>query len=105
MSFGNRVKKIRKEKGISQSTLAKAVGVSTNAISQYETSKRFPNEEILVNICSYLDVTADYLLGLSEVSHPSPALRKLSKKFEKFDDEQIEAINTFITAMSIDKNN
>jgi transcriptional regulator with XRE-family HTH domain len=97
MSFGNRVKKIRKQKGVSQSTLANALGISTNAISQYETDKRFPDKKTLVEICNFLDVSSDYLLGLSEIPHPSPALKKLAKEFERYNDEQIDALNTFIT--------
>ena len=43
MIFGSRLKKLRTDKHISQSMLASELGVSTNAVSQYETDKRFPD--------------------------------------------------------------
>ena len=96
MSFGNRLKSLRIEKHLSQASLAKCLGVSANAISQYETNKRFPDMEGLVNICRYFQVSSDYLLGLSEIPRPSISLGTLLENCNSYSDRQIAAINELI---------
>lgn len=100
MSFGSRIKKLRKEKHISQSMLASELGVSTNAISQYETDKRFPDQKCIVKICHFFGVSSDYLLGLSEIPQPSIELSKLSQKCGEYSEVQIAAINDLISAFN-----
>lgn len=96
MNFGSKLKKLRKDKHISQSYLAKEIGISTNAISQYETNKRFPEQSCLVKLCVFFDVSSDYLLGLSDTPNLSSSLQKLSENFYTCSDEQIQAINNLI---------
>ena len=66
MSFAENLKQLRKEKGISQKDVAKAIGVTISAYSNYEQGLREPSNQILVSLCKYYDVTADYLLGLED---------------------------------------
>ena len=40
------------------------MGVSKTAVANYEVDKTFPVFEIFYEICSYLEVSADYMLGL-----------------------------------------
>lgn len=100
MTFGSRLKKLRNEKHISQAMLASELGISTNAISQYETDKRFPDQKCLVKICLFFGVSSDYLLGLSEIPQPSIALNKLSQKCGEYSDIQISAINNLIAVFN-----
>lgn len=51
---------------IKQTDLAKAVGVSKQCISDYKSGKSLPSLETLYLLCRYLDVSADYLLGLKD---------------------------------------
>lgn len=53
---------IRCRQGISQVDLAKAIGVTGSAVSQYESGKRKPNIEILKKIAQVLDCTIDDLI-------------------------------------------
>lgn len=66
--FAKRLKEIRTERKITQAEFAEKIGVSVNALSHYETGKRIPTSDVLYNICLFLDVSADYLLGCSENS-------------------------------------
>lgn len=100
MSFGSRLKNLRIEKHLSQAVLAQKLGISTNAISQYETNKRFPDQQGLIGICEYFSVTSDYLLGLSDIPRPSISLTKLSENCNTYSDTQIAAINELITAFN-----
>lgn len=64
--MNNKLKLLRKQKGVSQNVVAKAIGVTLSAYSNYEQGIREPSYEILINICKYYDVSADYLLGLED---------------------------------------
>ena len=62
----DRLKCLRKEKGVNQKTVADAIGITTSAYSNYEQGTRAPSLEILVALCKYYEVSADYLLGLED---------------------------------------
>lgn len=61
MSFGQRLRARRKELGISQGELAKALGVSLSAVSNYETGHNAMREDVLLRLFSALDVDPNYL--------------------------------------------
>ena len=61
-----KLKQLRKEKGVDQKTVAKNIGVTASAYSNYEQGIREPNMEIIVALCKYYEVSADYLLGLED---------------------------------------
>ena len=61
MSFGQRLRERRKELGISQGQLAKALGVSVAAVSNYENGLNAVREEILLRMLQALDVDPNYL--------------------------------------------
>ena len=63
----DRLKLLRKEKGVSQKEVANAIGVTLSADSNYEQGIREPSNQILINLCKYYNVSADYLLGLKEI--------------------------------------
>ena len=53
---------LRKNKGISQEELAKALGVSQGAISAYETGRWEPSIQTIKKLAFFLDCTVDELL-------------------------------------------
>mgnify|MGYP002795186091 CR=1 FL=1 len=57
---GNQIKKIRRERGLSQAELAEKVGVSDKTISKWETGVVLPNLIDLKSLCDILDVRIDY---------------------------------------------
>ena len=61
MSFGNRLREARANKGLSQKKLAEMVGVANTAISNYEKDISFPNTSILYKLFSALDCDANFL--------------------------------------------
>jgi len=64
--MSEKLKQLRKLKGVSQKVVAAAIGVTLSAYSNYEQGIREPSNEILKNLCRYFDVSADYLLGLED---------------------------------------
>ena len=57
------LKKLRKQKGLSQSAFAEILHASQNTVSQWESGEREPSYEITQQIADYFDVSVDYLLG------------------------------------------
>ena len=61
-----RLRESIKNSGISQKIIAKEVGVSPQTISKYMKQDIFPALDTLAKICKLLDVSADYILGISD---------------------------------------
>lgn len=92
MSFGSRIKDLRKELNMSQSDFGKEIGVSGTTISQYESDLRFPDQTILVSICKLLNVSSDFLLGLSDVKSPPLQTGRMVITCELLSEEQLETL-------------
>ena len=60
--MGERIAQLRHEKGLSQATLAKALGLSASTIAMYEQGRREPSVSILIALAAALGVTIDFLL-------------------------------------------
>ena len=58
-----RLKKLRKERKISQLKLALDLNMNQNTISRYENMEREADYETLVKFADYFNVSLDYLLG------------------------------------------
>ena len=65
VDFGNTLKKLRTEEGLTQQQLAERLGVTKSVVSYYELQERYPSPEVLTKLASIFHVTTDYLLGLS----------------------------------------
>jgi putative phage DNA-binding protein len=63
--FGENLKKIRKNCEMTQSKLAKEVGVSASIITKYERGLNAPNFDILFKLAMALDTSVDELIGNS----------------------------------------
>ena len=61
--LGDKIKKLRIQKGLLQKDLANILGTSTSAIGMYEQNRRVPDSNTLVTLASYFGVSVDYLLG------------------------------------------
>ena len=66
MRIGEKIKKLREERKMTQQDLADRIGKSRAAIGKYETGVRLPDNATLHAICDFFEVTTDYLLGRSE---------------------------------------
>ena len=57
------LKYLRAKRNITQQELANALNVSKGAVAMWETEKRSPDNETLIKIATYFNVSIDYLLG------------------------------------------
>lgn len=65
-TFSKRLKALREEKKLSQTDLAKELGISRGSLSFYENAERTADIEVLYKVSDYFGVTLDYLLGKSD---------------------------------------
>lgn len=66
VEFGAKLKKLRKEKNLTQKQLASLIGVQNSVISFYEVGERVPSPEIIIKLATVLHVSSDYLLGIEK---------------------------------------
>ena len=66
MSIGNKIRKVRKKRGISQGDLAEMIKVTPAHLSRIEHGKYQPSVEVLRKLSVALQVSADYLLSEEE---------------------------------------
>ncbi len=67
LSFGERLRKARKRKGLSQVDVFKALGLNNKSLSRYENGETTPNPETLQRLIRLYDVSSEYILGLTDV--------------------------------------
>ena len=63
IAFGDRLRQIRKEMGLSQEEFAKKLGTSKQVLSRYETNQRAPKITLASEYAAKLGVSLDYMLG------------------------------------------
>ncbi len=64
--FAERLKELRLEKGLTQDQLSEKTLISQGAISNYELDRRSPTIDIIIILCKFFEVSADYLIGLED---------------------------------------
>ena len=112
----NRLKELRKEKGMSQIALAKELGVSYRTLQYWENGESNIKPVHLKTLCEIFDVDAPYLLGYNTVKNETnikasvldEALEKLRTINNMLSVESDEAPNMwtvgFLTAMTAIEN-
>lgn len=66
MEIGNQIKALRIRRGVTQETLAQALGVTPQAVSKWERNAATPDIELLPAISAYFGVTIDELFAISD---------------------------------------
>lgn len=62
MTFGEKLFHLRKEKGLTQETLAEQIGTTRQAISKWENDQGYPETEKLLQLSNILEISIDFLL-------------------------------------------
>ncbi len=65
-NFGEKLKELRIEKGLTQKQLAEQINSAQSAIYYWESNKQEPTISALKKLCTFFNVSADYLLGLED---------------------------------------
>lgn len=104
-----RLKQIRKERGIKQTTLCAAFGIAQSTLSSWENSIYEPDQNTTLKLADYFGVSVDYLLG-RDAPTPAPTdntitaerLRALgidTDGLENLTDAQLSVIRTTLSAL------
>lgn len=64
--FAERIKELRKKRGMSQAALGKILALRQDAISTYERGKNYPEVRNLIVLADFFGVSTDYLLGRTD---------------------------------------
>ena len=64
MSIGSNIKRLRKEKDITQEELAEYLGITSRAVSQWECERTTPDITAIPALCHIFGVSSDELLGI-----------------------------------------
>ena len=85
-TFGQRLRKLREERSLSQRELAEGVGTETSQVSRYERGVVMPNAETLIDMARFLRVGAGFLLtGEDSAPHEELPIHDLAL-LERFRD-------------------
>ena len=110
-----RIKQLRKKKGISQSELAALIGVKNNTVSTWERGTRKPDFEALDLLSDYFEVSFEYILGNSdkEEARVKPTqkeldtlallsiadeIKEITEKYSRLSDKSQKMIDALINA-------
>ena len=70
MNYAERIRYLRQDNDLSQKKVADMLGVAQTTYSQYELEKRPMPIDYLIALCKFYNVSADYMLGLSNRKNP-----------------------------------
>lgn len=93
--IAERIKILREQKNITQSALAKHLGITRSCVNAWEMGISVPSTQYLVSLAEFFNISADYLLGINATSTVNVSGLK---------DDDIEIINAMIEHLR-NKNN
>ena len=101
--IGERLAKLRKERGFTQVELAEKLGVSQAVVSEYERGESRLTAPMLLRVAEILSVSADEILGLSHAPKRRQANRRLLRRLEQIEnlpqrkqDALVQTIDAFL---------
>lgn len=85
MTFGQIIKKLRRDADMTQERLAEVLSVSAQAVSRWETDTGMPDVSLLPPLANLFSVTTDYLLGvdITKKDENIAAIRKKANTYSE----------------------
>ena len=83
--IGKRLRRLREEKGITQSKLSEEFRCKRESISHYEKGKQLPNIDRLWDYMCFFHVSADYILSGKEPQNLEPLIREIQSVCSKYE--------------------
>ncbi len=80
LNIGENIKRLRKEREITQEEFAEVLGVSCQSVSRWETDSCYPDIELIPAIASFFSISTDKLMGIDEITEKE----NVEKYLERF---------------------
>ncbi|HIR52231.1 MAG TPA: helix-turn-helix transcriptional regulator [Candidatus Onthovicinus excrementipullorum] len=93
--IGERLAEVRKDHRDTQADLAERLGVSLPAVRAWEQGKSSPSHEMLVEICRLYGISADFLLGLSDID-PVYERRRAAERLTQTEQTALRDFETYL---------
>ena len=104
MEFGERLRKAREDKGLSQQDLATRAGIQASAVSHFELGRRLPSFDNIRRLADALNVTSDFLLGREDVREVAgPEAAALFREYRDLSAEDQQALSKFAEHLAAQK--
>ena len=102
--FSERIKAERLKRGLSQDALAEILNIQKTRICMWETQGTVPRQDMLLRLCEYFGVSADYLLGNDEkTNNPNDEIiNGLQRGFSKLNPEDLKKAQNILKAVFSD---
>jgi len=94
--LGQRIRELRKAKGLSQDQLSEKVGIDSKHLSRIELGKSFPYMETLEGIATALDVEIKELFEFFHLSKEAATIEGINKMLQGASEERLRQIYKFI---------
>jgi transcriptional regulator with XRE-family HTH domain len=95
MNVGERLRSLRKAKGLTTTEIAKKVNVSQSYISRFENNRAVPDVDMLEKICSALSISLSDFFA-EEEPELSPDCKQIANKLPKLTKRQCEILNAVL---------
>ena len=105
LQFGSRIKSVRREKHLTLEKLAEQINISRNFLWEIEAGRKAPAIGTLYDLALSLDVSVDYLMGLSleprnigkpDLSAHRKAVSDIIMKIDTMNDKELRFVETVI---------
>ena len=102
MKFGDNLRTLRKEKGISQENLAEKVGVSRQSVSKWETGETYPEMNNILELCKIFHCNINDLVNDSivDVESLDEEIKMNVVKFKQEKQKKMKALSKIIAIMA-----
>ena len=90
--IGRRIRETREKNGVTQQEMADALSVKRETVNQWESESRKIKDKDLCKIAPYLGVSADYLLGLTDIKSRDPQIQNVCD-YTGLSEQAVSALN------------
>lgn len=98
--FGKRLRMLRESKGFTKKKMSEELQMPYTTYLHYEDATNQPNNEVLVKIAEYFEISIDWLLDYKPKNKNSPVINKQWEVFEKklnlFSIEELNKLDSYI---------
>ena len=96
------LKSLRTQAGISQQTLATAIGISQQSVNKYENHSIEPDIATLIAMADYFETTVDYLIGRTNESDNNVRLSgttNLEVRYRRLNERERMCVDTVLNTL------